>query len=285
MRLGIGGKQMKFKNGSSRRNRLLVLVASLALLTFILAQPAVVKAQSCTNATLNGTYGRLLQAFYLDHKAVPVGSARVGAETGIVTFDGQGNSSGSATGNADGYIYHVTFTGKYSVNPDCTADVTINLAGRGTATGTYIIVDEGNEFEFLNLSDSAVEFGRFRKMPQNCTNATLNGNYGYLAQGFFLHHRGEPVGSTYVGVSIGVETFDGNGNTNALETSNASGIIFHQTLTGTYSVNADCTATATMTFPDGGTATATFTIVDGGNELEFLNLWDSAVEVGRFRKQ
>lgn len=276
---------MQFRNESSRRNRLLVPVASLALFTFILAQPAVVTAQSCTNATLNGTYGRLLQEFYLNHKAVPVGSARVGAETGIVTFDGQGNSFGSATGNVAGYIYQVTFTGKYSVNPDCTATATINLAGGGTATGTYTIVDGGNEFELLNLSDSVVESGRFRKMPQNCTNATLNGNYGYLAQAFFLHHRGEPVGSTYVVVSIGVETFDGNGNTYASETSNLSGIIDHQTLTGTYSVNADCTATATMTFPDGGTATGTFTIVDGGNELEFLNLWDSAVEVGTFKKQ
>ena len=225
------------------------------------------------------------QAFFLAHQATPVGSARFGAETGIVTFDGKGNSSGSATGNAAGYIYQVTFTGTYSVNADCTADVTINLAGGGTATGTYTIMDGGNEFELLNLSDSVVESGRFRKMPQNCTNATLNGSYGYLAQAFFLHHRGEPVGSTYVVVSIGVETFDGNGNTYASETSNLSGIIRHQTLTGTYSVNADCTATATMTFPDGGTATATFTIVDGGNELQFLNLWDSAVEVGRFRKQ
>ncbi len=276
---------MQFRNESSRRNRLLVLVASLALFTFILATPAVVQAQSCTNETLNGSYGFLTRAFFLRHQAVPVGSAYAGASTGIVTFDRKGNSSGSETGNASGYIYHRTFTGTYAVNPDCTATATINLAGGGTATATYTIVDGGNEFELLNLSDSVVESGRFRKMPQNCTNATLNGTYGYLAQAFFLHHRGEPAGSTYVVVSIGVETFDGNGNTYASETSNLSGIIGHQTLTGTYSVNADCTGTATMTFPDGGTATGTFTIVDGGNELEFLNLWDSAVEVGRFRKQ
>jgi hypothetical protein len=276
---------MKLRNGSSRQNRLFVLAISLALFTFILAQPAVVKAQSCTNETLNGSYGFLAQAFFLAHQATPVGSAYAGASTGIVTFDGKGNSSGSETGNASGYIYHRTFTGTYSVNPDCTATATINLPNGETATGTYTIVDGGNELELLNLGDSIVESGRFRKLFQPCTNATLNGNYGYLAPAFLLHHQRVPLGSTYVAVSTGVETFDGNGNTYASETSNFSGIIRHQTLTGTYSVNADCTATGTMTFPDGGTATATFTIVDGGNELEFLNLWDSAVEVGTFRKQ
>ncbi len=123
------------------------------------------------------------------------------------------------------------------------------------------------------------------KAQSGCTNATLNGSYGYLLQTFFLPHQGTPVSSALVGASTGVETFDGNGNTYGSETLNASGTVLHFTYTGTYSVNKDCTATATLTLSNGGTATGTFTIVDGGKELELLNLGDSLVESGTFKKQ
>ena len=274
-------------NRKLRLSRAVQLATLLLALVFVFTNPAVVKAQAgCTNATLNGSYGYLAQAFFLDHQRTPVGSAYAAASTGIETFDGNGNTYVSETVNASGITYHQTLTGTYSVNADCTATATLTFPDGGTATGTFTIVDGGNELELLNLGHSIVESGRFRKLFQPCTNATLNGNYGYLMQAFDQLHRRMPVGSTYAAASTGVETFDGNGNTFGSDTTNVSGIIFPPaTFTGTYTVNADCTATATITFPDGGTATATLTIVDGGNELEFLNLWDSAVEFGRFRKQ
>ncbi len=273
---------------SDRKLRLscpLVISTLLPLLTLILAQPPLVKAQSCSNATLNGSYGFLAQTFYLAHDRVPVGSAYMGASTGIVTFDGKGNSSGSETGNAAGYSFHRTYTGTYSVNPDCTATATINLPNGETATGTYTIVDEGNELELVNLGDTLVEFARFRKQGQSCTNETLNGSYGYLLQEFYLPHPRVPVGSTYAGASTGIETFDGNGNTSGSETGNASGTVLHFTYSGPYTVNPDCTASATLTLSNGGKATGTFTIVDGGNELELVNLGKSLVEFGTLKKQ
>lgn len=40
-----------------RLSRAVLLATPLALLALILAQPPIVKAQTCSNATLNGTYG------------------------------------------------------------------------------------------------------------------------------------------------------------------------------------------------------------------------------------
>ncbi len=146
-----------------------LVLASLAIcfaLALVLTKPAhVVKAQSgCTVATLSGSYGYLLQAFFLPHERTPVASALVAAEIGVQTYDGTGNTSGSETVNGAGTIFHRTYTGTYSVNPDCTGSVTLNLDNGVTVTGSFTIVDGGKEIEVLNTTTSGpVEFGSQKK--------------------------------------------------------------------------------------------------------------------------
>jgi hypothetical protein len=84
-------------------------------------------------------------------------------------------------------------------------------------------------------------------------NATLHGTY--VVSG----------GGTIVGLgpvtSVGEVTYDGKGNSNATYTLSANGTILPVTVTGTYTVNPDCTATAVETpshfnfviTPDGST--------------------------------
>lgn len=68
-------------------------------------------------------------------------------------------------------------------------------------------------------------------------NATLHGSYSLIGPG------------TIVGVgpvtAVGVETWDGQGNTFATYTASVNGTIYTGvTVTGTYSVNPDCTGSA-----------------------------------------
>lgn len=88
-----------------------------------------------------------------------------------------------------------------------------------------------------------------------CNTSTLNGSYGELLNGTILG-----LGPFTV---VGVATFDGNGNWSRVETSNVNGQVFPKTLTGTYTVNSDCSGTAHMTNGE----TSAFVIVNGGRKI------------------
>ena len=88
-----------------------------------------------------------------------------------------------------------------------------------------------------------------------CSNRTLKGGYGELLSGTILGYGPFTV--------VGVATFDGNGNWSRVETSNVNGQVFPETLTGTYTVNSDCSGTALMT---NGESSA-FVIVNEGRKI------------------
>jgi hypothetical protein len=91
----------------------------------------------------------------------------------------------------------------------------------------------------------------------NCTNATLQGGYGFFASVIIL-----PAGTPRS--ILGVLTFDGKGTFTAALTFNTGGVISHPTDTGPYNVNADCTG---QLITNGGTGTVDIVIVDGGKEF------------------
>ena len=59
------------------------------------------------------------------------------------------------------------------------------------------------------------------KAQSGCTNATLDGSYGFLLRQFFLPHQGAPVGRALVSAGTGIQIFDGMGNTSGSQTDNA----------------------------------------------------------------
>jgi hypothetical protein len=74
-----------------------------------------------------------------------------------------------------------------------------------------------------------------------CSLATLNGTYIMQAQGIGL---GGPAPGPFGYASI--STYDGRGSTRATYSGSFNGVILrNQLLTGTYTVNADCTGTET----------------------------------------
>ena len=100
-----------------------------------------------------------------------------------------------------------------------------------------------------------------------CTNATLEGDYGFIVTGTRPSGPGGPV-ETVVGVAM--THFDGNGN--LTQTDNIHGSITglaapNRQGTGTYTINADCTGTMKLTNPGAPALTLAIVVVDDGNEV------------------
>jgi hypothetical protein len=80
-----------------------------------------------------------------------------------------------------------------------------------------------------------------------CSNATLNGSYGFKQDGFGT--RNDKAGGPAVPLAtVGVVTFDGAGNASFTLTNvfNSSGGAFYEAIPATYTVNSDCTGTVTI---------------------------------------
>jgi hypothetical protein len=124
------------------------------------------------------------------------------------------------------------------------------------------------------------------KAQTGCSVATLSGGYGYAWHGFFLSHPGAPVAGWVPFASSGIRTYDGNGSLSGSQTSNLAGSVFPEAYTGTYTVNSDCTGSATMNFPRGEIVTENFTIVDGAKEIERIaTVQRGGVVSGSLKKQ
>ena len=110
-----------------------------------------------------------------------------------------------------------------------------------------------------------------------CSNATLNGNSGFVVTG------SDPNGPAVVGGQI---TADGKGGFTGVETISDNGnVIADALVTGTYTVRANCTGKGTIT-PKGGSASHfTFTIVSGGTEVQLVLTDSGTVESGSAQAQ
>jgi len=121
-----------------------------------------------------------------------------------------------------------------------------------------------------------------RADDKGCSSATLIGTFGFTSSGF----RTAP--STLAGpiAQVGTQTFDGYGGTTATATFNQNGNTLRVTITGTYTVNPDCTGTFTLQVsPIGLTTRLSFVIDDTGNELLVICTDPGVVLTGTARRQ
>jgi hypothetical protein len=94
-----------------------------------------------------------------------------------------------------------------------------------------------------------------------CTAATIAGDYGFTASGFFQNkEKNAPI------AAIGLVTFDGESNASATVTASFNGSISTFPWIGTYTVNTDCTGSLIAT-PGSGLANFSIVIVRGGAEI------------------
>jgi hypothetical protein len=121
------------------------------------------KVKECSNATLHGSFGYTSTGTLLD-TYVPPPLAGPFAEVGRQTFDGRGNTEGTATLSANGNINKVTIEGTYTVNADCTGSMTLNVSPLGvTVHADFVIDDDGAELRAIVTDSGLVESRVYKK--------------------------------------------------------------------------------------------------------------------------
>lgn len=99
-------------------------------------------ARSCSTARTAGNYGFTLTGALTP----PTGPVWVAA-VGQASLDSDGNVSGTEARSLGGSFANETFTGTFSVNPDCTGTTTLNFYEAGQLVRTSvlsIVVDNSN---------------------------------------------------------------------------------------------------------------------------------------------
>ena len=106
----------------------------------------------CSSATVAGKWG-----FTTNGTVVGIGPRD---SLGIFTLDGAGNLvNGKATASLNGSVTEETFSGTYSMNPDCTGKLSIqifDLSGNKILSATLNLVFDDNIQELRAIFTSAV---------------------------------------------------------------------------------------------------------------------------------
>ena len=136
---------MKYKNG-------LTFLAGLLFAAIMLNAAPTAQAGQCSFAGAAGKYGFTLTGTLL----LPTGPVPAAA-IGGATLDVGGNASGTEARNVGGSFADETFTGTYTVNPDCTGTATVKFfdqSGVLVRTSVLAIVfDDGmREIRFVQES-------------------------------------------------------------------------------------------------------------------------------------
>ena len=128
-------------------------------------------------------------------------------------------------------------------------------------------VTEAGKFAFVGTASAG---------DNKCSLASLKGRYGLYGQGTAF------IGTPQVAqeVDIGLFTADGKGSAVGSVTFSLNGTIFRTKFTGSYLVNADCTATVTIHDDLGETLHEEGVIFDGGRVFRFIET-DSGQLVSR----
>jgi hypothetical protein len=225
---------------------------------------------ACSNATLQGGYGFVLTGVN--------SSSTLAAIVGEITADGNGNLTGSETISNDGVISsNVALTGTYSIKSTCTGTAKISPSGFPTAKYNLTIVSTAKQIEMVDTDTGTTESGYAVAVGNTtCTNAGVKGTFGFEGGGF----NSSLVPSVFAGQS----KLDGAGNLTGTETVSAGGTIISGAVTGTYSVNSDCTGSASITF-DGGITTANFVLVNGGQSALQITTNPGSISTSTVAKQ
>ena len=113
--------------------------------------------------------------------------------------------------------------------------------------------------------------------PRKCANSSLNGSYGFTAQGFTVAGSAVPAPLQGPFASLGTAVYDGHGGVVLTASATFNGLT--QALPpvkGSYQVNADCTFVSKL--ENGATFFAA--IVDGGQELFVLQTTPGVIASG-----
>jgi uncharacterized protein (TIGR03437 family) len=114
-------------------------------------------------------------------------------------------------------------------------------------------------------------YRRSADLSTSCNNGSFSGSYGYILTG--------AVGNS-VFSDAGAISSDGNGNLTTRSTVNLGGAVSSAITIGTYSVSADCSATAKITDQLGNVRNYTLAIAEDGGIILFIRIDPNTVVSG-----
>ena len=205
-------------------------------------------AASCSNATTKGVYGFIFAGSAGGQPTTSVGQA---------TFDGKGGVSVSQTQSVNGTIQTSSFTGTYSIAKNCTG----TLVDSENGATTNFVLDDGNKGAQLILAISGYVYSGF-SLAEGTVTCGLTGKKQTFAANLTGTDNGIGQAAT-----VGQLILDGKGNVSGTGTFSLSGTIISDTITGTYTEDANCTGTAQITPSGFSTLNFNFVVVNGGKEL------------------
>ena len=202
--------------------------------------------QPCTNHDFGGTYGEIGWGAIADSSNPLAGPF---ARVGRALADGNGNVIAHTYGSFNGLIFVAPqpYSGTYTVSPDCMVVFHMNIPV--PSPGGPVILP-------LTLSGSISDTGRdvatmitdppglpvrivfHRQDRENCTVGDFRGAYGLdmfgnMASGVFTR--------------TGRVVFDGQGGFTASTVANYNGAVTPESISGTYTINAECELTMQYT--------------------------------------
>ena len=139
-------------------------IAVVAALALGMAPTAKADHKGCSNASLKGTFAYTGTGFIV----TPAAFAGPFAEVGTQTFDGKGATTTTFTASQNGNIFQTTFTGTYTVNPDCTGTFNLSAPALGITVTLFFVIDDNlNEFQAVETLPGAVVTRIARKQFPN----------------------------------------------------------------------------------------------------------------------
>jgi hypothetical protein len=122
---------------------------------------AQISGHRCSVDKLHGQFG-----FRIDGGSVPPAPGKFAA-VGTQSFDGAGNFTATNYISVDGVLGLYSFTGTYTLNPDCTGVATAHFAGGMTSSMYFVLVENGNRIYTISLDPGNIITGVFTKMAQS----------------------------------------------------------------------------------------------------------------------
>ena len=221
-----------------------------ALVFAIAALVLSAQGASFSEANLKGSYSFLVNEWTLDPSSPEI------AAVGVLTFDGAGNVTGSATVVSRGVSITGARDGTYTVNSDGTGviDITPN-AEFGPAQLAIVlnsIAGVAHGFQFVQTSNPENFVLSGTALLQSPTAVhyslrSLTGSFALQFSGWSADPDFDEQGG------IGTFTFDGKGNLTGSLTAVDRGTVGTATFTGTYAVNADGSCSMSLLQSDGST--------------------------------
>jgi hypothetical protein len=207
-----------------------IALSILVLLSAPVLARSVAPAGSCSNASLTGNYGFIVNGTADGSPVTTVGQ---------ISTDGNGSIAGSETVSLNGAISQdVELLGSYHINSNCSGTATINPAGQSAVNFSVTIITGGKQIQMVETDQGTTISGNaYAQGVSKCTLGGVKGVYG-------LQGGGIEIGSGPL-VYGGQINLKANGTLSGSENGSINGTIFTGAkVSGAYKVGKPCTGGA-----------------------------------------